>query len=103
MELLKNQTRRMFLLSSLASSYKILQECPLLVDLAAMRDAVAKRNVDAKTIEPIVPVDLVVDHSVQVDRAGTADSYLFNLEIEFERNNERYEFLNWGQEAFLDI
>ncbi len=74
---------------------------PLLVDLAAMRDAVAKRNVDAKTIEPIVPVDLVVDHSVQVDRAGTADSYQFNLGIEFERNIERYEFLNWGQEAFL--
>ena len=74
---------------------------PLLVDLAAMRDAVAARKVDAKTIEPIVPVDLVVDHSVQVDRSGTADAYLYNLEIEFERNKERYEFLNWGQEAFL--
>lgn len=73
---------------------------PLLVDLAAMRDAVAKRQVDAKTIEPIVPVDLVVDHSVQVDRAGTPDSYLYNLEIEFGRNKERYEFLNWGQQAF---
>ena len=74
---------------------------PLLVDLAAMRDAVAARKVDAKTIEPIVPVDLVVDHSVQVDRSGTEDAYLYNLEIEFERNKERYEFLNWGQEAFL--
>lgn len=73
---------------------------PLLVDLAAMRDAVAARRVDAKRIEPIVPVDLVVDHSVQVDRAGTADSYQYNLEIEFGRNRERYEFLNWGQEAF---
>lgn len=73
---------------------------PLLVDLAAMRDAVAARNVNAKTIEPIVPVDLVVDHSVQVDRSGTADAYLYNLQIEFERNKERYEFLNWGQEAF---
>jgi aconitate hydratase len=73
---------------------------PLLVDLAAMRDAVAARQVDAKIIEPIVPVDLVIDHSVQVDRAGTDDAYLFNLEIEFERNKERYEFLNWGQEAF---
>ncbi len=73
---------------------------PLLVDLAAMRDAVAERNVDAKTIEPIVPVDLVVDHSVQVDRAGTPDAYLYNLEIEFQRNRERYEFLNWGQQAF---
>lgn len=74
---------------------------PLLVDLAAMRDAVAARKVNAKTIEPIVPVDLVVDHSVQVDRSGTPDAYLYNLEIEFKRNKERYEFLNWGQEAFL--
>jgi aconitate hydratase len=73
---------------------------PLLVDLAAMRDAVALQRVDAKTIEPIVPVDLVVDHSVQVDRARTPDAYLYNLEIEFQRNKERYEFLNWGQEAF---
>jgi aconitate hydratase len=73
---------------------------PLLVDLAAMRDAVALRDVDAKTIEPIVPVDLVVDHSVQVDRARTSDAYQYNLEIEFQRNKERYEFLNWGQEAF---
>jgi len=73
---------------------------PLLVDLAAMRDAVAKRQVDATAIEPIVPVDLVVDHSVQVDRSGTQDAYLQNLEIEFQRNKERYEFLNWGQEAF---
>jgi aconitate hydratase len=73
---------------------------PLLVDLAAMRDAVAAKNADPKKIEPIVPVDLIIDHSVQVDRSGTADSYLFNLEIEFERNKERYEFLNWGQEGF---
>lgn len=73
---------------------------PLLVDLAAMRDAVADRKVDAKIIEPIVPVDLIIDHSVQVDRSGTSDSFLFNLEIEFERNRERYEFLNWGQEGF---
>ena len=73
---------------------------PLLVDLAAMRDAVAVRKLDAKMIEPIVPVDLIIDHSVQVDRSGTTDSYLFNLEIEFDRNKERYEFLNWGQEGF---
>jgi aconitate hydratase len=73
---------------------------PLLVDLAAMRDAVAAKNADPKKIEPIVPVDLIIDHSVQVDRAGTSDSFLFNLEIEFERNRERYEFLNWGQEGF---
>ena len=76
---------------------------PLLVDLAAMRDAVAERDVDAKTIEPIVPVDLVVDHSVQVDRSGTPDSYAYNLEIEFNRNRERYEFLNWGQQAFQNV
>lgn len=73
---------------------------PLLVDLAAMRDAIAKRKVNPKAIEPNVPVDLVIDHSVQVDRAGTPDSFLFNLEIEFDRNKERYEFLNWGQQAF---
>jgi aconitate hydratase len=73
---------------------------PLLVDLAAMRDAVAKVNVDPKKIEPLVPVDLVVDHSVQVDFSGSADSYKQNLKKEFERNRERYEFLKWGQQAF---
>lgn len=73
---------------------------PLLVDLAAMRDAVADQGFNAELIEPQVPVDLVVDHSVQVDRSGTDDSYLFNLEIEFERNKERYSFLKWGQQAF---
>lgn len=73
---------------------------PLLVDLAAMRDAAHALGHDPKAIEPIVPVDLVVDHSVQVDRAGTADAYLYNLEIEFLRNKERYEFLHWGQSAF---
>lgn len=69
---------------------------PLLVDLAAMRDAVS----DPKKIEPLVPVDLIIDHSVQVDRSGSSDAFLFNLGIEFERNKERYEFLKWGQEAF---
>lgn len=73
---------------------------PLLVDLSAMRDAIEKEGLDPRVIEPIVPVDLVVDHSVQVDRSGTKDSFLFNLEIEFQRNQERYEFLNWGQQAF---
>ena len=73
---------------------------PLLVDLAAMRDAVAAKGFDGSIIEPQVPVDLVVDHSVQVDKAGTSNSYLFNLKLEFERNIERYEFLKWGQEAF---
>lgn len=73
---------------------------PLLVDLAAMRDAVAAQGFDASLIEPLVPVDLVVDHSVQVDRSGTEDAFLFNLRTEFHRNNERYSFLKWGQEAF---
>lgn len=73
---------------------------PLLVDLAAMRDAVAKQKKNPKMIEPDVSVDLVVDHSVQVDRAGTDDAFLFNLKIEFERNRERYSFLKWGQQAF---
>jgi aconitate hydratase len=73
---------------------------PLLVDLAAMRSAVAKLNRDPKMIEPLVPVDLVVDHSVQVDFAGAADSFARNLQIEFIRNRERYEFLKWGQQAF---
>jgi len=73
---------------------------PLLVDLAAMRNAVAELKADPKLIEPLVPVDLVIDHSVQVDRAGTVDSFLFNLQVEFDRNRERYEFLKWGQQAF---
>ena len=73
---------------------------PLLVDLAAMRHAVEKLNLNPKLIEPLVPVDLVVDHSVQVDVAGTADAMERNLEFEFIRNRERYEFLKWGQQAF---
>ncbi|KAF0095964.1 MAG: aconitate hydratase 1 [Puniceicoccaceae bacterium 5H] len=73
---------------------------PLLVDLAAMRDAVKDVGGDPAVIEPLVPVDLVVDHSVQVDRSGTAKSFAQNLQIEFERNRERYEFLKWGQQAF---
>jgi len=73
---------------------------PLLVDLAAMRDAVAGLNADPALIEPLVPVDLVVDHSVQVDRFGSSQSFGENMKIEFERNKERYEFLKWGQQAF---
>jgi aconitate hydratase len=73
---------------------------PLLVDLAAMRTAVAKLGRDPKMVEPLVPVDLVVDHSVQVDFFGSADAMRQNLEIEFKRNRERYEFLKWGQQAF---
>jgi aconitate hydratase len=73
---------------------------PLLVDLAAMRSAVSKLNKNPKIIEPLVPVDLVVDHSVQVDFAGGADSMAKNLDLEFTRNRERYQFLKWGMQAF---
>ncbi len=73
---------------------------PLLVDLAAMRSAVARLGKNPKIIEPLVPVDLVVDHSVQVDFAGTAEALQQNLEIEFKRNRERYQFLKWGMQAF---
>src|SRR5678809_806645 len=73
---------------------------PLLVDLAAMRSTVAKLGKNPKIVEPLVPVDLVVDHSVQVDFSGTPDSMQKNLEIEFTLNRERYEFLKWGMQAF---
>jgi aconitate hydratase A / 2-methylisocitrate dehydratase len=73
---------------------------PLLVDLAAMRSAVARLGKNPKLIEPLVPVDLVVDHSVQVDFAGSADALAKNLELEFRRNRERYQFLKWGMQAF---
>ncbi len=73
---------------------------PLLVDLAAMRSAVVKLGRNPKLIEPLVPVDLVVDHSVQVDFAGTADALARNLAMEFQRNRERYQFLKWGMQAF---
>ncbi len=73
---------------------------PLLVDLAAMRTTVAKLGKNPKIIEPLVPVDLVVDHSVQVDFAGTAAAMQQNLELEFTRNRERYQFLKWGMQAF---
>ena len=73
---------------------------PLLVDLAAMRSAAARMGKSPKVIEPLVPVDLVVDHSVQVDFAGSAEALAKNLEIEFTRNRERYQFLKWGMQAF---
>src|SRR5207245_8610091 len=79
------------------------QDCtgvPLLVDLAAMRSAVARLGSDPKLIEPLVPVDLVVDHSVQVDFAGSAQALQRNLDMEFQRNQERYQFLKWGTQAF---
>ncbi len=73
---------------------------PLVVDLAAMRSAVQRLGGDPKIIEPLVPVDLVVDHSVQVDFFGSAEALRLNLEMEFKRNRERYQFLKWGQQAF---
>jgi aconitate hydratase len=73
---------------------------PLLVDLAAMRAAVARLNRSPEIIEPRVSVDLVVDHSVQVDFAGSPEAFELNLNMEFKRNRERYQFLKWGQQAF---
>ena len=73
---------------------------PLVVDIAAMRTAVAELGGDAGMIEPLVPVDLVIDHSIQVDAYGSENAFQFNTEREFERNKERYEFLKWGQQAF---
>jgi aconitate hydratase len=73
---------------------------PAVVDLAAMRSAVARLGGDPKKINPLVPVDLVIDHSIQVDFFATADALMRNTEVEFQRNRERYEFLKWGQQAF---
>jgi aconitate hydratase len=73
---------------------------PAVVDLAAMRDATAKLGADPQKINPLVPVDLVIDHSVMVDSFGTAFAFQQNVELEYERNGERYEFLRWGQKAF---
>ncbi|MDH5479598.1 MAG: aconitate hydratase AcnA, partial [Nitrosomonas sp.] len=73
---------------------------PLLVDLAAMRSAATKLGKDPQLIEPLVPVDLVVDHSIQVDHYGNKDALKLNMEIEFARNNERYQFIKWGMQAF---
>jgi len=73
---------------------------PLLADLAAMRDAAAKAGKDPKIIEPLVPVDLVVDHSVQIDSYNNPDALKINMTLEFERNKERYRFMKWGMQAF---
>ena len=73
---------------------------PLLVDLAAMRSAVKRMGKDVSVIEPLVPVDLVIDHSVQVDFAGSESAYTRNMEMEFKRNDQRYRFLKWGTQAF---
>ena len=76
---------------------------PAVVDLAAMRDAMRSLGGDPSKINPLSPVELVIDHSVQVDRFGTRDALSRNTEIEFERNRERYAFLRWGQKAFRDF
>ncbi|WP_013123881.1 aconitate hydratase AcnA [Thiomonas sp.] len=73
---------------------------PLLVDLAAMRNAATQQHKNPKSIEPLVPVDLVVDHSVMVDNYGTKKALDLNMQIEFQRNRERYQFMKWGMQAF---
>jgi len=73
---------------------------PLLADLAAMRNVAAEMGKNPKTIEPLVPVDLVVDHSVMVDHYGTKEALDLNMQLEFRRNQERYEFMKWGMQAF---
>ncbi len=73
---------------------------PLLADVAAMRNVAAEMGKNPKTIEPLVPVDLVVDHSVMVDHYGTRDALDLNMKLEFQRNQERYEFMKWGMQAF---
>jgi aconitate hydratase len=76
---------------------------PAVVDLAAMRDAIAALGGDPQRINPLQPVDLVIDHSVQVDEYGSQAAFLINTELEFERNKERYVFLRWGQDAFKNF
>ena len=73
---------------------------PAVADLAAMREAVKEKNKDPNTINPLSTVDLVIDHSVQVDKSANSDSFEKNVDIEFQRNGERYSFLKWGQQAF---
>ncbi len=76
---------------------------PAVVDLAAMRNAMVRLGGDPKKINPIQPADLVIDHSVQIDKAGSADAFDFNSMMEFKRNQERYTFLKWGQSAFRNF
>ena len=76
---------------------------PAVVDLAAMRDGITRLGGDPAKVNPLIPVDLVIDHSVMVDVSGRPDSLARNVDIEFERNGERYRFLRWGQEAFSDF
>ncbi|MEU2200053.1 aconitate hydratase AcnA [Isoptericola sp. NPDC019482] len=76
---------------------------PCVVDLATMREAVAELGGDPKRINPLAPAEMVIDHSVQIDVAGRADAFARNVEFEYERNHERYQFLRWGQTAFDDF
>jgi len=76
---------------------------PCVVDLAAMRDAIKSLGGDPARINPLQPVELVIDHSVQVDRFGTGDAFAFNAKLEMDRNRERYQLLRWGQRAFDDF
>ncbi len=76
---------------------------PAVVDLAAMRTAMQRLGGDPQKINPLIPVDLVIDHSVQVDRFGSSDALQANIDLEFARNRERYEFLRWGQRAFANF
>jgi len=76
---------------------------PAIVDLAAMRDAMAELGGDPKTINPLQPVELVIDHSIQVDAFGTPEAFRLNQELDYQRNGERYAFLKWGQRAFANF
>ena len=76
---------------------------PAIVDLAVMRDAMADLGGDPGAVNPLVPADLVIDHSVQVDRFGTPGAFAFNVEREYDRNGERYQLLRWAQTAFRDL
>jgi len=76
---------------------------PAVVDLAAMRDAMKRLGGDAKLINPLQPAELVIDHSVQVDEFGSANAFDVNALLEFQRNNERYAFLRWGQTGFCNL
>jgi aconitate hydratase len=73
---------------------------PCMVDLAAMRDAMQRLGKDPRKVNPLVPTDLVIDHSIQIDAFGSRDALMVNSKLEFERNRERYEFLALGAEAF---
>ncbi|NTW38377.1 MAG: aconitate hydratase, partial [Cellulomonadaceae bacterium] len=76
---------------------------PCVVDLATMREAVAELGGDPARINPLAPAELVIDHSVQIDVAGRSDAFERNVELEYQRNFERYQFLRWGQTAFDDF